>query len=108
MKIILSKSQWEVIGKEAGWIKEARRQDSYGKPLAYMEKYVLKKNRHGLDDPYFFGGGSLHSPEMAMDFNDAAQISGDKLESMAWDWTRDWTAISVKTPSPSLVLGTQP
>jgi len=108
MKIKLSKVQWEVIGKKTGWIKEARRKDSHGIPLAYSEKYVLKKIKHGIDDPYFFGNGSLHSPEMVMDFSDAAQISGGQLEDLAWDWTRDWVAIAVNTPSAEIVFGKKP
>jgi hypothetical protein len=102
MKVILSKSQWFNIGKKAGFIKEARRKDSLGKPLAYMDKYVLKKKVHGMDDPYFFSNGSLHAPELVMDFKDALQIAGDKLEDMAWDWTRDWSAIPVKRQSDEL------
>lgn len=104
MKIILSKSQWFDIGKKAGFIKEARRKDSLGRPLAYMDKYVLKKKVHGMDDPYFFSNGSLHAPELVMDFKDALHISGDKLEYMAWDWTKDWVAIPVKRPSDEAIF----
>ena len=77
-------------------IKLARKRDSNGRPLGYQSQYVLKKKRHGLDDPYFFGGSSLHSPQMVMDFDDALQIDGGRLQDLALDWERDWLAIEVR------------
>ena len=108
MKIKLSKSQWEIIGKKTGWIKLARRRDSLGRPLGYTDKYYLRKIRHGIDDPYFLGGGSFHNPEMVFTTSEAVQIDGGKLEDSNWDWTRDWEAVSIKTPSPSILFGLEP
>ena len=77
-------------------IRLARKRDSNGRPLGYQSQYVLKKKRHGLDDPYFFGGGSLYAPQMVMDFDDALQIDGGRLQDLALDWERDWLAIEVR------------
>lgn len=108
MKISINKEQWLRIGMKAGFIKEARRKDSLNRPLAYSEKYLLRKKVHRPDDPYFFGNGSIHAPEMVMLPQDAAKIPGDKLETMAYDWTLDWAAVPVKTPSPAVVFGLTP
>jgi len=104
MKIKITRDQWEKIGFKAGFIKIARRKDNNGRPIAFSEKYVLKKKKHGMDDPYFFMNGSLSSPELAMDFKDALQIDGGKLEDIAYDWTRDWVAIAVNTPSAKILF----
>ena len=89
-------------------IKIARKRDSNGISLGYMDEYVLRKKKHGLDDPYFLGGGSLHAPEMVFEFDKAARISGEKLEFLPYDWERDWVAIAVRTPSPEVVFGLKP
>ena len=100
MKIKLSKVQWEEIGRKSGWIKTAtRRKDQFGNMLAHAERYFLRRKKHGPDDPYFFGGGSIFAPKMVYLPADAEQFSGSTLSSMAYDWTMNWDAVAVRTPN---------
>lgn len=86
--------------------KEAeRRKDSMGQPLSYSEQYFLRKKVFKSEDPYFFGGGSFHAPEMVFDPSEAINIKGDTLNFMSWDWTRDWDAVPRKRPPDSSIFG---
>jgi len=73
----------------------ARKKDSKGRSLGLAEKYYLRKKTSTPDGKYFFGGGSLHAPEMVFTTEDAAVVTGSQLEYMAWDWTFNWEAVPV-------------
>ena len=84
MKIKLSKSQWEVIGKKTGWVKEAigRKMDSNGRPIELSSNYILKlrwKYIYRDDQPYFFGGGTFSSPEMVELPSEALVFKGTQI-----------------------------
>ena len=79
--------------------KTARRKDSDGRSLGLKEEYYLRKRISDSQGRYFFGGGSLHAPELVFTTDEADRISGATLDTMAWDWSRDWEAVSVKRPS---------
>ena len=101
MKIKLSKSQWELIGKKTGWIKEAigRKTDSDGRPIEFSSNYILKlqwKYIYRDDQPYFFGGGSFSSPEMVELPSEALVFKGVKLETMSYAWNMKYEAIRVR------------
>lgn len=101
MKIAISKSQWQEIGKQTGWFitSSARRKDSEGLPISYQDKYFLKlkwQYIHDKEAPYFLGGGSFHAPEMVMLPNEAIVFRGFDLLNMAYDWTMKWDAIRKK------------
>jgi len=53
MKIILSKQQWELIGKKTGWIKTAQ---------SNIDK-IINDIRKGIDP--FFGMSHFHASNMA-------------------------------------------
>jgi hypothetical protein len=44
MKIKLSKSQWDYIGKKAGWIKEAKKKEKSPMEHGFIEE-CIKKNK---------------------------------------------------------------
>jgi hypothetical protein len=76
-----------------------RRKDSEGQPINFKDDYFLKlkwKHIKNMNDPYFFGGGSIHAPEFVMLPKDAVIIKGVKLLEMAYDWTMMWDAIKAR------------
>ena len=72
-----------------------RRRDNTGKPIRPIEHYVLAWKLSGYGTRYFMDG-SIHSPQFTEDIYDAFEFTGAKLMDMAYDWTMNWNAVSVK------------
>lgn len=74
-----------------------RRTDQHGQRIGLSERYILRRKRHGMEDPYFLQGGSLHSPELCFLPQDAVKVEGSILVDMAYDWTKDWAAVRARS-----------
>lgn len=72
-----------------------RRTDNTGKPIRPTEHYVLVWKLSGYGSKYFMDG-SIHAPEFTTDIDEAFEFNGARLLDMAYDWTMNWNAISVK------------
>lgn len=102
MKIILSKSKWIEIGRNLGWVKEAKRlidetgkpielKDIHGDPIGQDSRYALKLKNSGK--PLFFAGGKWSSPTLTDKLHEISFFKPVELLYCIYPWYKQYDAI---------------
>lgn len=77
------------------------RLDSNDRRLGRKEFYILRNKQTGK----FLKDGPLSTSPTTVEMpNEAALVTGEQLENMNFDWTKTWSAVANKTPSPQEVF----
>lgn len=76
------------------------RLDSLDRRLGRKEFYILRNELTGK----FLKNGPLSSPTTVEMPNEAALVTGEQLENMNYDWTKEWSAVANNTPSAKEVF----